>query len=173
MNMKKSVFYFILIFMLIMIMSGVKYAFATQQYANMDATVGVNPVFVMSVNPSTINFGSVDPGTSTEERQLTVSCVTNNNNPWSVSVRVVSEFTSGTFTIPNENFNWRGSSTGSGRWNSGDGRMSTTPFTFYEASASEYITTPKVDLNMFLSIDVPQGQAAGTYSTILALTMTE
>lgn len=146
---------------------------ATQEASNLDATVGVNPVFSISANPSSLNFGSGDPGTTTPPKDLYVTCVTNNNNPWSVSIIVTSELTSGSYTIPNENFNWWGWATGNGRWNAGTGNLSTAPFTFYEASPSEYITNPNIEIHLTFNIDIPQGQKAGTYSTVLVLTMTE
>lgn len=148
-------------------------ALASQELSNLDASVGVNPVFTVTATPPTLNFGNVDPGITTAPRDLYVECKTNNNMPWSVSMKVTSEPTSGTFTIPNDNFNWWGWSTGSGQWNAGTGKMSTTPFTFYTAGPQDYITSPKVELHLTFNIAIPENQAAGTYSTTLILTMTE
>lgn len=148
-------------------------AFAAQELSNLDASVGVNPVFTITVNPSTLNFGNVDPGTTTENKDMFLSCVTNNNKPWSVSLKITAELTSGAITIPNDNFNWWGSSNGSGTWNAGTGHMSTTPFVFYQAGGLDYITSPNVELHLTFNIDIPQNQGAGTYSTTLVLTMTE
>ena len=53
--------------------------FASQELSNLDASVGVNPVFTITASPSTLNFGNVDPGTATAAKDLYVSCVTNNN----------------------------------------------------------------------------------------------
>ena len=149
------------------------YAFASQEVSNLDASVGVNPVFTISANPPTLNFGNVDPGITTEAKDLYVVCITNNNRPWSVSISITSELTSGTFTVPNDNFNWWGWATGSGTWNPGTGNLSTTPFAFYQAGSQDYITNPNVELHLTFNIDIPQNQAAGTYSTTLVLTMTE
>ncbi|MBU4376345.1 MAG: hypothetical protein KKD29_02570 [Candidatus Omnitrophica bacterium] len=149
------------------------HAIASQDVSNLDASVGVNPVFTISANPPTLNFGNVDPGITTEPKDLYVVCVTNNNMPWSVSINITSELTSGTATISNDNFNWWGWATGSGTWNPGTGNLSTTPFAFYQAGGQDYITNPNVELHLTFNIDIPQNQAAGTYSTTLILTMTE
>jgi hypothetical protein len=88
-------------------------------------------------------------------------------------MNITSELTSGTHTIPNDNFNWWGWATGSGTWNTGTSNMSTTPFTFYTAGPQDYITNPNVEIHLTFNIDIPQNQAAGTYSTTLVLTMIE
>lgn len=146
---------------------------ASQQLENMQATVGVNAVFSISASPSSLDFGSVDPGTTTAPKDLYVACSTNNNNPWSVSISVLSELTSGTFTIPNNEFNWWGWTPGSGSWHAGTGYFSTTPFTFYDAGSDEYITSSPVELHLTFNIDVPSNQPAGTYATTIVLTMSE
>lgn len=148
-------------------------ALASQQLENMQATVGVNAVFSISASPPSLDFGSVDPGTTTSPKDLYVACSTNNNNPWSVSLSVLSELTSGTFTIPNEEFNWWGWTPGSGTWHAGTSYLSTTPFTFYEAGSGEYITSSPVELHLTFNIDVPPNQPAGTYTTTIVLTMSE
>jgi len=163
----------LLVFILSILTGPVSDVLAAQELANMDASVGVNPVFTITTSPSTLNFGNVDPGITTEPKDLYVSCVTNNNRPWSVSMSITSELTSGTFTVPNDNFNWWGWSNGSGTWNAGTGHMSTGPFVFYQAGGLDYITSPNVELHLTFNIDIPQNQAAGTYSTTLVLTMTE
>lgn len=149
------------------------YALGSTELSNMTASVGVNPVFTITVNPPTLNFGNVDPGATTEAKDLYVSCVTNNNKLWSVSMNIISELTSGTFTVPNDNFNWWGWSTGSGTWNPGTGHLSTSPFIFYQAGANDYITSPNVELHLTFNVVIPQNQPAGAYSTRLVLTMTE
>jgi hypothetical protein len=146
---------------------------ASQQLENMQATVGVNAVFSISATPPSLDFGSVDPGTTTPAKDLYVTCSTNNNNPWSVSIGVLSELTSGTFTMPNEEFNWWGWTPGGGTWHVGTGYLSTAQFTFYEASSDEYITSSPIELHLTFNIDVPSNQPAGTYATTIVLTMSE
>lgn len=163
----------VLLFSIFIFAYSISAVFASQEISNMDASVGVNPVFTITVNPSILSFGNVDPGTTTEAKDLYVSCVTNNNKPWSVSMNITSELTAGAITIPNDNFNWWGWSNGGGTWNAGTGNMNTTPFAFYQAGGSDYITAPNVELHLTFNIDIPQNQAAGTYATTLVLTMTE
>jgi hypothetical protein len=172
MEMKARIVLFLLVSVFVLVCS-ISDVFASQELSNLDASVGVNPVFTITASPSTLNFGNVDPGTTTEAKDLYVSCVTNNNKAWSVSMNIASELTSGVSTVPNENFNWWGWSNGSGTWNAGTGRMGTTPFVFYQAGARDYITSPNVELHLTFNVSIPQNQAAGTYSTTLILTMTE
>jgi hypothetical protein len=145
----------------------------SQEIANMSASVSVNPVFSMDVFPTSMDFSSVDPGTTTETRELTLRCSTNNNNPWSLLLSDASELTSGAFTIPNNNFHWWGWSSGSGTWYAGTATMSTIPFTSYECGMDEYITVAPVEIHLTFNVDVPANQAAGTYTTTLVITMTE
>lgn len=172
MGMKAHIVLFLLVSVFVFTCS-ISDVFASQELSNLDASVGVNPVFTIIASPPTLNFGSVDPGTTTAAKDLYVSCVTNNNKAWSVSMNITSELTSGTFIVPNENFNWWGWSNGSGTWNAGTGRMSAAPFVFYQAGPSDYITSPNVELHLTFNVNIPQNQAAGTYSTTLILTMTE
>lgn len=172
MTIKTHIVLFLLVFVSIFICP-INDLLASQELSNLDASVGVNPVFTITVSPPTLNFGNVDPGTTTEAKDLYVSCVTNNNKPWSVSINIVSELTSGTITIPNDNFNWWGWASGSGTWNAGTGHMATSPFVFYQAGSNDYITSPNVELHLTFNVAIPQNQAAGTYSTTLVLTMTE
>jgi hypothetical protein len=137
------------------------------------ATVGVNSIFTIEVSPSSLDFGTTDPSNTTPTRNVTVECNTNNNRLWFVQISNISELTSDIYTIPNTEFNWWGSSTGSGSWSPGTGTMSITPYTFYTAGSGEYITTSPVILNLSLNIDIPSSQPAGTYTTTITFTMSE
>jgi hypothetical protein len=90
-------------------------------------------------------------------------------------MRLVSELTSGTYTIPNENFHWRqkGTLNGSGTWYAGTGYLSTTSYNFYDSGPGEDITASPVELLLELDIAIPANQVAGTYATTLIFTMFE
>ena len=136
--------------------------------------VAVNSDFSISVHPTSLNFNQNAPDTTTETKEIYIVCTTNNNNPWNVSIKVISELTSGIYTIPNENFNWwMGGLVGGGTWNATEGDLSTIPFSFYEAGAAEYITSTPVELSLQFNVDIPATQIAGAYITTLVLTMTE
>lgn len=130
-------------------------------------TLKVKPRFTMSVSPSSLEFGRVEPGQATESEELYIACSTNNNNPWNVSIHAISELTSEIFTIPNENFRWRYKETGYGT------SMDTAPFVFYKCSIDEYITPTPVELYLTFNVNIPPTQPVGRYRTTLVLTMTE
>lgn len=136
-------------------------------------TLGVNPSFALAVNPTSLDFAATMPGVTTGEKGLHLSCSTNNNTPWSVNMKVISELTSGAFTIPNESFKWNGHSEGSGTFYTGSGHVSAEAFTFYDAGMGEYVTSAPVELFLNFYVEVPPNQVAGSYTTILVFTMTE
>ena len=150
-----------------------EYSHAAQDISNMSATVGVNPVFGMTAFPLSLDFPLTDPGTTTEERQLTLWCSSNNGQPWSIQLSNLSELTSGSYTMPNDNFNWWGWSEGTGTWNVGTSNMSTTPFTFYDCSSDEYLTEADVVIHLSFNVDIPVNQMAGSYMSTLIITMIE
>ncbi len=139
------------------------------------ASVGIPPVFSISAEPPAINFGTTNPGATTETKNLYLSCLTNNENPWNVSMRVVSELTAGVYTVPNENFHWRqeGSLNGSGTWYAGTGYLDTLAYKFYDSGPGEDITISPVELLLELDVAVPANQTRGTYTTTLIVTMSE
>jgi len=147
--------------------------FAAEVQAHLDATVFIKQIFEVSATPLSIDFGEVDPGpnSTTATKTLNVSCSTNNNNSWEVSITLGSPLTCGILTIPNENFRWEGSSSGSGKWYAGTGYLDTTPHIFYSASINEYITFTPIESTMRLYVNIPPGQPAGTYSAIMYLKM--
>lgn len=149
------------------------YLFASSNDAGLGISVGVNSIFSIKVTPSSLDFGSADPGATTPIRTITIECVTNNNNPWVVQISDIAELTSGAYTIPNAEFKWWGSASGSGYWSSGTGMMSVASQTFYTAASDEYITTSPVVLTVNFNIGIPSYQPAGTYVTTLEFTMYE
>lgn len=136
-------------------------------------TVGVNPSFSISAHPSSLDFSTTDPGTTTETKNLYIACSSNNGIQWHVDMNVIAELTSSTFTIPNSAFKWNGSTSGTGVFYPGTGYLSNTPFTFYEAGVGEYVTTSPVELFLNFYVEIPPNQIAGLYTTTLVLTMTE
>lgn len=149
------------------------YAHGSDVLENMTASVGVNAVFDLQVMPASIDFSSVNPGVTTEAKDLTVWCSTNNNRAWCIMLSDSSELTAGSFTIPNSNFHWWGWPSGTGTWYEGTASMNTTPSTIYECGLDEYITPAPVELHLTFNVEVPQNQPAGTYTTTLMITMTE
>ncbi|MFH0772111.1 MAG: hypothetical protein V1933_05775 [Candidatus Omnitrophota bacterium] len=147
--------------------------FASSNDAGLSISVGVNSVFSIKVSPTSLDFGSADPGAVTPTKTVVIECVTNNNNQWIVQISDAAELTAGVYTIANGEFNWWGSSNGSGYWNPGTAKMSVEPQTFYTAASDEYITTAPVVLTVNLNVDIPNYQPAGTYVTTIEFTMCE
>lgn len=138
-----------------------------QEVASVNITLNVNSTFTMSVSPTSIEFGKVEPGQATEAKGVYVTCSTNNNTPWNVSIHAVSELASGIDVIPLENFRWSFQDTGYGR------SMTTTPFEVYKSKIDEYITSSPVNLYLSFDVNVPKNQPGGQYNSTLVVTMTE
>ena len=169
----KKIFLFGTFLFIILSVADIETGYASQDIANMSASVSVNPVFGMGVFPTSMDFASVDPGTTTATTDLDVWCSTNASLPWTLQISDTAELTSGAFTVPNDNFHWWGWSPGSGTWYSGTAALSTTPFIFYECGLDEYITSAPVEIHLSFNVEVPANQAAGAYATTLVITMSE
>jgi hypothetical protein len=169
--MAKKISIFFIIITLIAI--GYTQVFAADREGPIEASVFVKQIFDLSVKPISLDFGEVE-SSAKAIKSLTISCQTNNNNQWELSIVLQSPLTSGTFIIPNENFRWeKESSIGSGRWNVGRGYVDTTPYTFYSSGNDEYITPTgsPINFNLRFYVDVPMSQASGVYSTVMEVKM--
>ncbi|MDD5423435.1 MAG: hypothetical protein PHT32_08505 [Candidatus Omnitrophica bacterium] len=164
---------FKIILILLLCLSISSHLSASQQDKPLSASVTVNTVFNMSVTPTNIDFGTVDPAAKSSEKSISVSCVTNNNRSWVIMMNALQPPTYQQYTIPYSNFNCAATlSQGSGVITPTPS-LSSTPTNIYAAGADDLITADPVQLNLLMSINVPQMQAAGTYSTIITLTMSE
>lgn len=146
---------------------------ASQQDTPLTATVNVESVFKISIQSQAIDFGTVEPGFSSAKRNIGISCVTNNNRTWSVSLYAQSPLSYEGYEIPNSNFKWEIQVIEGTGQAAQSGVMDIMPVNFYIAGMDDYITETPVELMLSLSIDVPQGQVAGQYSTVVVITMHE
>lgn len=141
----------------------------------LEATVEVNRVFQISLPTQTtrIDFGKIDPGSTTERKKVEIMCETNDGSSWTVSVYVQNPLTSGEDIIPNSNFNWEAEKVvGKARGTViPSGLMDTTHTVFYRAADIERLTDEPVELNLYLSIDIPRNQPAGQYRATMYVTM--
>lgn len=147
--------------------------YASQQDTPLTATVNVESVFKISIQSSSIDFGAVEPGSSSAKKNVGISCLTNNNRSWSVSLYAQSPLSYDAYEIPNSNFKWETQVTEGTGQAAQSGIMGITPVNFYIAGMDDYITETPVELVLSLSIDVPQGQVAGQYGTVVVITMHE
>ena len=146
---------------------------ASEQDRPLTASVTVSSVFNMSVSSAMIDFGTVDPGSTTAEKTVTISCMTNNNRPWGIALRAQQPFAFQEREIPAENFNWRiGVQKGSGS-PAPAGKMSLASTNVYRAGMNDHITKAPVEITLNMSVTVPPGQMAGRYTTVLTLSMAE
>ncbi len=146
---------------------------ASQQDTPLVATVEVRSIFKISIQSTMLNFGTVDPGISSSKKIVPISCTTNNNNAWSVSVNVQSPLAYEQYEIPLSNFKWEISTLNGTGQVVPSGEMSLSPNNFYTAALDENITETPIELALSLYVDVPRGQVAGTYRTIVIITMHE
>ncbi len=147
--------------------------FSSQQDTPLTASVSVNSVFKISLQTTMLDFGAVEPGSSSARKDVIVSCSTNNNRAWSVSIGVRAPLTFESYEIANSNFKWNATLQNGGGQITGAGQMNTTPIDFYVAGTDDYITEDPVNLNLSLYVDVPSGQVAGKYTTVVLITMHE
>ena len=147
--------------------------YASQQDTPLTATVSVDSVFKISIQTSALDFGTIEPGSSSAKKNVGISCVTNNNRTWSVSLYAQSPLSYEAYEIPNSNFKWETQVIDGTGQAAQSGIMGVTPVNFYIAGMDDYITETPVELVLSLSIDVPQGQVAGQYSTVVVITMHE
>jgi hypothetical protein len=119
-----------------------------------------------------MNFGNIDQlpaSTAIKEFQLHVS--NNHNNPWDITIKLLSPLTSGSYTIPNENFKYWGWG-GTGTWDLGPGHLETSPAgPFYTPLPSQLMIDYTGLTLQFVVENIPAGQAAGLYTTSILVTM--
>jgi len=147
--------------------------YASEKDTPVTATVTVSSIFNMSLDSTMIDFGTVEPGSASQRKSLTISCLTNNNKPWVISMNSQGPLSYDRYEIPNSNFKWEAAlRRGSGTVTS-SGEMDTTPRNIYLAGMVDYITEEPVDVTLSMYVNVPHGQVAGQYRTIVTLTMYE
>ena len=146
---------------------------ASEQDTPLTATVSVSSIFKISLNTTAIDFGTVDPGSVSKRKNIEMRCLTNNNRPWTVSMRSHAPLSYGEYEIPNSNFKWELKTQKGTGTSAGSGTIETSPVNIYTAGMDDYITEEHVKLKLSLYVDVPEGQVAGQYRTIITLSMYE
>jgi hypothetical protein len=165
---------YILLFVLLMNLSFFcGFSYSQQEDSPMNVSVSINSTFKLSIEPQFIDFGTLDPGETSEVQEIVLTCTTNNNMPWGLSISASAPLTSGNYFIPNESFNFDIVSAGEGMVAMDSGQVDTVPFQFYTAGLDEYITESPVNIALYFSLNVPYGQPAGTYETSVTITMIE
>ncbi len=165
-----------LLFAIIMEGSALAAIQSKQQQATFQ--VSVSSVFELSIDKGFVDFGRMKPGEKKwnyPASGISVTAKTNDNKPWFLKVNDGSEFSGGSYTIPNSNFFWNGWTDGSGAWyGASSSAMKTTPSLVYASGNSEGNNMPNGTINhMKFSLNIPGNQAPGTYNTIVYFTMTE
>jgi hypothetical protein len=136
----------------------------------------------MSVDRNMLDFRAGNPG---EEIELAdqgtyhnqVSLSSTNNKTWYFRAHLVRPLTSGTNTIPNENFKWEVVSIGAGSGIITNNINVPTPFTttpsiiYTSGDADNSGTVINIQFRYHLAI--PKNQIAGAYDAVIRLTMNE
>ena len=129
------------------------------------ATVTVPEACILSLNTTSINFGSVSPGTDTGATNQVVE-VTNNGNILAVNTTIEGtqweDTTDGTFTmvVGQTEYNTTGFTYGAGT------ALTGSPVTITGGNLAA-----GTSLNVFFGVAVPAQQTAGTYEQNITITM--
>lgn len=169
--MKRHIFYFVAIFLVIPLHS---LTFAQQEspLTPLTATVEVEEVFGIEIENNFVDFGKALPGSSVSgDSSVTISCATNANVQWTLTVQANPPFTYQTYQIPNSNFSWEAALVeGSGQIIEAGG-MSQDPQDVYIAGRDDLITVDPVELSVTFSLFVPQGTLPGKYQSQVTFSM--
>lgn len=138
-------------------------------------------VFSLSVDSQPLSFDVMDPGQTKElisqgNYHNEVTCQSTNGTTWYLKIHVTSPFTSGSGTIPLENFQWMlsevqngtGSSQNIGVYNA----FTTSPALVYISGSSDN-SGNQVKARFKYQLILPANQTSGVYSTIVRYTLTE
>lgn len=141
------------------------------------AVVTVQGTFNLMVNTDSFDFTRLTPGQSGEMSRtegVEVAGASSNGDPWYLKVSAEKPLTSGSNTIPNENFTWYGSSEGQGQWSGAEEKNLADPNAAAYISTAEEADQVKKIVNKFkFMLHVPEDTKAGEYSTTVMFTMTE
>ena len=152
-------------------------AFALVATSGITAVVTVQGTFNLMVNTDSFDFTRLAPGQSGEMSRaegVEVAGASSDSAPWYLKVSAENPLTSGSNTIPNENFTWYGSSEGQGQWNGAEENNLADPNTAAYISSAEESDQVKKIVNKFkFMLHVPEDTKAGEYSTTVIFTMTE
>ena len=145
--------------------------------SSITAVVTVQGMFNLMVNTDSFDFTRLTPGQSGEMSRaegVEVAGASSDGNPWYLKVSAEKPLTSGSNTIPNENFTWYGSSEGQGQWNGAEENNLANPNVAAYISTAEEADQVKKIVNKFkFMLRVPEDTKAGEYSTTVMFTMTE
>jgi len=152
-------------------------AYALLASSSITAVVTVQGTFNLMVNTDSFDFTRLSPGQSGEMSRaegVEVAGTSSDGNPWYIKVSAEKPLTSGSNTIPNENFTWYGSTEGQGQWNGAEAKNLVDPNVAAYISTAEEADQVKKIINRFkFMLHVPEDTKAGEYSTTVMFTMTE
>ncbi len=129
------------------------------------------------VNTDSFDFARLAPGQTGEMNRsegVAVTGTSSGGNPWYLKVSAVKPLTSGSNSIPNENFTWYGTSEGTGSWHgTGEKSFADPDNTAYVSSAEEADQISKVVNRFKFRLHTPEDTKPGNYTTTVMFTMTE
>ena len=161
---------FILVFSLFTFLYLSPSNFASQNDSLLTVTVDVDTIFQLELDTSSVDFSQVEPGAQTPESGINISCLTNVNVPWKISMHSQGPLSFEGYEIPNSNFHWKVEKKNTGAQLQ-SGNVSQDPTYIYSSTPNEAITETPVELFLSFYVDVPSGQPAGRYNTVVTVTM--
>lgn len=152
-------------------------ALAIDTNNTLTVTVFVQGSFNLMVNSDSFDFARLSPGQTgemTRAEGISVAGASSGGTPWYLKVTSTKPLSSGSDSIPNENFTWYGTSEGKGEWYGRAEKTFLDPNnTAYISSIEEAEQSNKVTNNFKFKLHVPEDTKAGSYTTTVMFTMTE
>jgi hypothetical protein len=151
-------------------------ALALQATNSVTVTVTVQGSFNLIVDTDSFDFARLAPkqtGEMTRSEGVAVTGTSSGGNPWYLKVSTIKPLTSGSNTIPNENFTWYGTSEGAGAWYGTAEKSLADTGAAYASSAEEANKAGKVVNRFKFRLHVPEDTKPGDYRTTVMFTMTE
>jgi hypothetical protein len=166
----------ILIFVLIFSLLPFGFVYALQATNSLTVVVTVQGSFNLIVNSDSFDFARLAPkqtGEMTRSEGIAVTGVSSSGNPWYLKVSAEKPLTSGSNTIPNDNFTWYGTSEGTGAWHGTAEKSLADTGAAYVSSADEANQASVVANRFKFRLHVPEDTKPGDYRTTVLFTMTE
>ena len=169
--------------LLILFLASAQIAFAASQSATV--SVKVSPIFSLSLDTASIDFGTVEVGKFEELPEGSgylnkANCKSNNGNVWRLIIQANNNLSSGANEIPINNLKWLMTYTSGLNplipHPPGQGYVDfkTSPEVVYESTAAEGSNLPNgTDVQFKYAVYLPDSQAAGNYQTTVIYTLTE
>ena len=146
--------------------------YAQEQPYELRATVTIETVFSLQVEPTGINFGLIQPGKISEPEDIMITCTTNGGIDWKIVMQSSLPLTFETYSVPNDRFKWTAKKIyGMGTLKEQGIMNSDAPIDLYIAHPDESVTESPIKFNVAFIVDVPLSQVGGDYESVIYIRM--